>query len=92
VTGEAALERYGRAHRYHARVFLTPPWPEIYAADQERRHDLAAAEAEYARLLQVYPRLGYETVVLPKASVAARADFVLESIQQGSGQQGSGVS
>jgi len=80
LSGEPALQAYGRAHRYHARVFLTPPWPEIYAADAERRHDLAAAAAEYARLLEAYPRLGYETVVLPKVSVAARADFILARI------------
>jgi len=82
VTGEPALETFGRAHRYHDRVFLTPPWPEIYAADAERQHDLAAAEAEYARLLEAYPRLGYETVILPKVSVGARADFVLELMRQ----------
>jgi predicted ATPase len=80
VTGEPALETYGGAHRYHRQVFLTPPWPEIYVADQERRHDRAAAEAEYARLLEAYPRLGYEVVILPKVSVAERADFILSSI------------
>jgi predicted ATPase len=80
VTGEAALETYGRVHRYHPRVFLTPPWPEIYAADAERRHDLAAAEAEYARLVEAYPRLGYEVVILPKVSVAERANFILQRI------------
>jgi predicted ATPase len=79
ATGEPALERYGRAHRYNTRVFLTPPWPEIYGADAERRHDFAAALAEYERLLEAYPRLGYEVVVLPKVSVAERAEFVLRS-------------
>jgi predicted ATPase len=80
VTGEPALETYGRVHRFHPRVFLTPPWPEIYAADAERRHDLAAAEAEYERLLAAYPRLGYEVVILPKVGVVARADFILQGV------------
>jgi predicted ATPase len=82
ATGEAALETYGRAHRYHARVFLAPPWPEIYAADAERRHDLAAALAEYARLLEAYARLGYQTVILPKVPVVARADGLLRSLAE----------
>ena len=82
ATGAPALERYGRAHRYHPRVFLTPPWPEIYAHDAERRHDLVAASAEYARLLEAYPRLGYEAVILPKVSVAECADFVLRCLAQ----------
>jgi predicted ATPase len=80
ATGEPALELHGRAHRYHHCVFLTPPWPEIYAADAERRHNMAAAEAEYARLLEAYPLLGYETVILPKVGVAARAEFILQRL------------
>src|ERR1700731_4002644 len=53
---------YGRAlsqsHRYHRRVFLTPPWPEIYVTDPERRHGLEKALAEYCRLLEVESALG----------------------------------
>jgi predicted ATPase len=80
ITGEPALERVGRAHRYHRRVFLTPPWPDIYATDAERRHDLDAAIAEYDRLTQAYPSLGYEVIVLPKIGVAERADFILRTL------------
>ena len=76
LTGEPALAPLRAAHRYHKRVFLAPPWPEIYVTDAERRHGLAEAEAEYERLLQVYPALGYELVILPKVSVSERADFV----------------
>ncbi|MGF6229916.1 putative ATPase [Inquilinus ginsengisoli] len=64
----------------HRRVFLTPPWPEIYGTDPERRHGLDAALAEYERLLEAYPALGYEVVVLPKASVTERAEFVLATL------------
>jgi predicted ATPase len=80
VTGELVLERIGPAHRYHRRVFLTPPWPEIYATDAERRHDMDAAIAEYERLSLVYPSLGYEVVTLPKIGVAERADFILHTL------------
>ncbi len=80
LTGDPALETLGRIHRYHRRVFLTPPWPEIYATDAERRHGFDAALAEYSRLLAAYPALDYEAVVLPKIGVAARADFVLASL------------
>jgi predicted ATPase len=76
LTGEPVLAPLREAHRYHHRVFLTPPWPEIYVTDPERRHGLAEAEAEYANLLQVYPSLGYALSILPKIGVAERADFV----------------
>ncbi|MGV2130113.1 AAA family ATPase [Agrobacterium vitis] len=74
---ETQLNALKQQHRYHARVFLTPPWPEIYQQDTERQHDLAAAEEEYQRLLEVYPALGYEVIVLPKVSVVERVEFIL---------------
>jgi predicted ATPase len=82
VTGEPALERLRLRDqdRYHRRVFLTPPWPEIYATDAERRHDLEAALAEYDRLLRVYPSLGYEVITLPKIGISERADFILAAL------------
>jgi len=80
ITGEPALASLVRSHRYHRRVFMTPPWPEIYGRDPERRHDLDAAMAEYSRLLEVYRSLGYEVVVLAKLGVAERADLVMSAL------------
>lgn len=80
-TGEPVLQALGQAHRYHRHVFLTPPWPEIYVADPERRHGFDAAVAEYERLLAAYPALGYEVTILPKVSVTERADFVLRLLE-----------
>ena len=82
LTGEPVLAELGQSHRYHRRVFLTPPWPEIYVTDQERRLGLDAAIAEYSRLLEVYPSLGYEVSVLPKIGVADRADFILRALAE----------
>ena len=66
--------------QYHHQVFLTPPWPEIYVTDPERRHDISQAVAEYDRLTAAYPALGYTVIVLPKVSVSERADFVLATL------------
>lgn len=76
ATGEVVLEPLGRARRYHPRVFLAPPWPEIYVNDPERPHGFEAAKAEYDRLTEAYARLDYAVTLLPKTDVAARADFV----------------
>ncbi|WP_375451288.1 AAA family ATPase [uncultured Devosia sp.] len=84
LTGEPVLAPLRDAHRYHHRVFLTPPWPEIYVTDPERRHGLAEAKAEYADLLQVYPALGYDVCVLPKTGVSERADFIERVLAQDS--------
>jgi predicted ATPase len=59
---------------------MAPPWPEIYASDGERRHGLEVGLAEYERLTKAFPALGYEVITLPKASVSARADFVLAAL------------
>lgn len=80
VTGEPALETFCQTHRYHKRVFLVPPWPEIYVTDPERRHGLDTAIEEYDRLLKAYTQLGYDTCVLPKTSIAERADFVVQTL------------
>jgi predicted ATPase len=52
MTGKPVLTALGQTNRYHRRVFLAPPWPEIYETDPERRHDLGVALAEYSRLIE----------------------------------------
>lgn len=81
ATGKPIVVTLSVAHRYNRQVFLAPPWPEIYEVDHERRHDLSAAIAEYERLIAAYPNLGYEVTILPKVSVAARADFVINRLK-----------
>jgi predicted ATPase len=80
LTGEPVLTELGQRHRYHRRVFLAPPWREIYATDPERRHGFDDAIAEYGRLSEAYGSLGYEVMTLPKLDVALRADFVIGAL------------
>jgi predicted ATPase len=80
LTGEPALTTVLQKHRFHHRVFLAPPWPEIWVTDTERRHSFGAGVAEYRRLIEVYPSLGYEVTILPTASVSERADFILSRL------------
>jgi predicted ATPase len=80
LIGQPDLPAMARRYRYHRKVFLVPPWPEIHVTDAERRHDMNQATAEYERLVSIYPALGYELQVLPKISVAERADIVLAAL------------
>ncbi|OHB26451.1 MAG: hypothetical protein A2790_18665 [Phenylobacterium sp. RIFCSPHIGHO2_01_FULL_69_31] len=66
-----------RTRRYNARVFIFPPWRKIYATDSERRQDWQEAEATFGIIRARLPTLGYEPIIVPKASVPARAAFVL---------------
>jgi predicted ATPase len=73
---ENALKRL----RYHQEVFITPPWPEIFAMDAERRHNFDEAEANYSSLLHTYQRLGYILVELPRIDVESRVEFIIERL------------
>lgn len=79
LTGEPFLAKV-QAYPYHSRVFLAPPWPEIYEQDSERRHDMRTALAEFTRLQHDYPAQGYSVSLLPRSTVAERADFVLRTL------------
>lgn len=70
------VERY----RYADRVFMTPPWPEIFVQDAERRHGFDPEQKEYKRLCKAFPAFGYSMVELPKVSVEERLRFVLERV------------
>jgi predicted ATPase len=80
MTGKPVLKSMDAQHRYHRQVFLAPPWREIYVTDSERRHGFETGLEEYRRLEAQLPALGYDTRILPKAPVSARADFVLGSL------------
>jgi predicted ATPase len=68
-----AAERF----RYASRVFIAPPWPEIFTQDEERKQTLDEAERTYHSLVGVYGELGYELAELPRAPVEERLDFIL---------------
>jgi len=67
-----------RTRRYNRRVFVFPPWREIYETDAERKQDWAEAEATFPRIISSFEEMGYAPVVVPKASVETRAAFVLK--------------
>tara|TARA_R110000868_G_scaffold411385_1_gene703412 strand:- start:522 stop:1100 length:579 start_codon:yes stop_codon:yes gene_type:complete len=67
--------------RFNKRVFILPPWPEIYGQDDERKQDFAEAVASWRLSAETYPKLGYELVEVPKVSIADRVDFVLAHIK-----------
>lgn len=64
--------------RYNNTVFLVPPWKEIFANDPERAHSFEAAKREFDELVIKYKMYGYETVLIPKASVNERVEFIIK--------------
>ena len=74
-------ERLRTEFRYARIVFLTPPWPEIYVTDNERRHGFQDAVEEYERLRRDYDDLGYDVFILPRTDVDHRVEFILNTLQ-----------
>ncbi len=75
------LQTACRLYRYNPRVFLAPPWKEIYATDSERKQTYAEAVATYEMMAEVYREYGYQPIELPKTNPQQRANFVLAELQ-----------
>jgi len=76
VTGVRVDETLLRFPRYYSKVFLAPPWPEIFETDEQRQHGFKDAKDESQRLQLAIRSLGYKIHLLPKVSVPERADFI----------------
>jgi predicted ATPase len=72
--------RAAERRRYASKVFIAPPWPEIFEQDGERKQTLAEAEATYHAMVDAYSDQGYQLITLPLAPIAERARFVRERI------------
>jgi len=67
--------------KYHSKVFIFPPWKEIFTNDSERKQDFAIAIETYKEMVTVYEKSGYELIEIPFASVDERVDFILANIK-----------
>ncbi|WP_175951047.1 AAA family ATPase [Burkholderia sp. BCC0405] len=76
----AHAQAAARRFRYHPRVFIAPPWPDIYMQDTERRQDFAEAVRTYDAMVECYTTYGYRLIELPRDSVQARVRFVTDAL------------
>lgn len=67
--------------RYHRRVLIAPPWPEIFAQDSERTQSFGEAVATYEMIVGTYAALGYELIQIPAMPVTERVEFVLDALR-----------
>lgn len=65
------------AHRFHATVFVLPPWEEIYVTDAERDHSFAHAIRVHAHLVDWYASCGYVLHEVPRLPAPERARHVV---------------
>lgn len=72
----AAAQKY----KYNQKVFILPPWEEIYQTDNERKQDFEEAVRTYEVLGKTYQNLGYELIEIPKMKITERAEFIIKTI------------
>jgi predicted ATPase len=80
LTTPAHFDKAAEFYRYNRKVFVAPPWREIFANDAERKQDFAEAVSSFDWCMRAYGEAGYDVVELPKASVEERITFVLDRL------------
>jgi predicted ATPase len=73
--------RQAVACRYNAKVFLAPPWLQIYETDSERKQSYKEAVVVDRVIRGVYAEQGYEIIEIPQTAVAKRIDFILSRMK-----------
>ncbi len=77
----AELTDLAESLRYNRRIFIAPPWREIYAQDSERRQTFDVAERTFAAMIQTYRDLDYELIELPRSPIEERVAFVRKQLE-----------
>ena len=64
----------------YTRIFLLPPWEEIYISDNERFESYDEAVEIHHALKKIYEVFGYEIIEVPFGTIKERTDYILESL------------
>lgn len=66
-------------HSY-TKVFVLPPWEEIYESDEARYENYDQAKLIFAHLQETYEKYGYTLIEVPKGTVEERVEFILKKV------------
>jgi len=74
------IHNAAREFRYSSKVFVAPPWRDIFQQDRERKQDFDEAVRTYDALVATYADLNYKLVEIPRCPTEERVSFVLDQI------------
>lgn len=66
-----------KSYPYNRKVFILPPWKDIYATDNERKQTWEEAIYTFPKMKETYLKYGYEVIEVPKNTVDERCSFVI---------------
>ncbi len=64
----------------YSKIFILPPWKNIYISDNERFESYEEAVEIHYALKKIYEFLGYEIMEVPFGTIEERTDYIIESL------------
>jgi predicted ATPase len=64
----------------YTKIFILPPWEEIYVSDDARYENYEQAKLIYNHLTETYQNYGYQLIEVPKDTLDNRILFILGQI------------
>ncbi len=74
------LENAIKDFKYFDKVFITPPWSDIYINDPERKESFEDASKIHDYLIEAYTSLKYQIIEIPKVEVNQRVKFIFDNL------------
>jgi predicted ATPase len=68
------------AENKYTKIFVLPPWEEIYTSDNERYESYDQLQEIHNHLIKTYKNYGYDLIEVPKDSVENRIGFILDKV------------
>jgi predicted ATPase len=70
-----------RENKY-SKIFVLPPWEEIYVSDDERYENYEQAKLIYNHIRETYENYDYNLIEVPKGTLDNRILFILDRISE----------
>jgi predicted ATPase len=65
----------------YTKVFVLPPWEEIYESDEARYENFEQAKIIYDHLKETYAKYGYSLIEVPIGTVDDRVLYILDHLK-----------
>lgn len=75
------FEEAAKVYQGNKKVFMLPPWKNIYKTDEERKISFEDTVVFQSYLIEIYNKIGCELIEVPKTSIEERVCFLLNHLK-----------
>ena len=65
----------------YSKIFLLPPWENIYTSDEARYENFEQAKLIFDHLKETYKKYNYQLIEVPVGTVEERIQFILKELE-----------